>query len=547
MQKLWVKVAAAVAVLAVVIIVAVPFFINADMFRPKIENALSISLGRKVTLGHLSFSLLQGSLIADAISVSDDPQFSSSPFLEAKQLQLGIELGQFLFHHSVHITAFVVESPSIHLIHAQNGTWNFSKIGNPNARPAAGQESVLPSLSVNEIEIRNGSASVSSLPAAGNPFTCTAINLSVKQFSITQQFPFELSLKTTGDGTLDLKGTAGPIPQEDTSDTPFQATLAIHHFDPVAANVLSAGDGISMVADFDGQVASDGTNLTSKGSIVASQLRLMRGGAPTPQPVKIDYAVVENLKARAGQVSDIALHTGSVAAHVNGSFQASGRNAVVDLHLSAPNLPVDQLEDLLPSVGVNLPSGSRLKGGTLTANLAIKGPANAITLAGPVEIDNSQLSGFDLGSRIQGINPLGGTGGGTLIQKLSTDVNSSQQLSQFSNIYASVPQIGTATGQGTVAAPGALDFQLTAKFNNSSIVGEVANTALNALGGLLGNNSGSSGNNGIPLIIKGTTSNPTIRADLGAMLKQQSSGQPGNTNSQQNSNPLQQLKGLFGK
>ena len=50
MQKLWVKAAAAVAVLVVVIIVAVPFFINADMFRPKIENELSISLGRKVTV-----------------------------------------------------------------------------------------------------------------------------------------------------------------------------------------------------------------------------------------------------------------------------------------------------------------------------------------------------------------------------------------------------------------------------------------------------------------------------------------------------------------
>ncbi|HUV96166.1 MAG TPA: hypothetical protein VMV98_01735, partial [Acidobacteriaceae bacterium] len=220
MQKLWAKVAAGVAVLVIVIFGVVPFFINADTFRPKIEKELSISLGRKVTLGHLSLSLLRGSLIADKISVADDPSFSSGPFLEAKQLRLGIELGQFIFHHSVHITAFIVESPSIHLIHAQNGTWNFSKIGNQNARPAAGQESVLPSLSVNEVEIRNGSASVSSIPAAGNPFMCTAINLSVKQFSITQQFPFDLSLKTTGDGSLELKGTAGPISQKDASNTP---------------------------------------------------------------------------------------------------------------------------------------------------------------------------------------------------------------------------------------------------------------------------------------------------------------------------------------
>ena len=65
-----------------------------------------------------------------------------------------------------------------------------------------------------------------------------------------------------------------------------------------------------------------------------------------------------------------------------------------------------------------LPSGSRLKGGTLSAQLTVTGPVNAITIAGPVELDNSQLSGFDLGSKIQGINPIGGTSGGTEIQKL---------------------------------------------------------------------------------------------------------------------------------
>ena len=37
-----------------------------------------------------------------------------------------------------------------------------------------------------------------------------------------------------------------------------------------------------------------------------------------------------------------------------------------------------QLEQLLPAVGINLPSGSKLKGGTLTANLVITGSADII-------------------------------------------------------------------------------------------------------------------------------------------------------------------------
>jgi AsmA protein len=547
MQKRWVKAAIAVAALVIVVVGLIPLFINADIFRPKVEDQLSASLGRKVTLGHLSFSLITSSLVAEKISVADDPSFAATPFLEAKRLHIGIELGKFLFHHQVRITDFTVDSPAIQLIHSRNGAWNFSSLGSAAAKPAPQQESILPSLSIGEIKIKSGSAIVSSIPAAGKPLVCTDINLAVHQFSFMKSFPFQLSTKLPGDGSFQLDGAAGPVAEKDASDTPFQATLHLKHFDPVAAGVVEPGQGVSMVADFDAQLASDGTNLTSTGKVEASRLQLARGGSPAPQTVHIDYAISDNMDARAGQVSDISIHAGSVAAHLSGSYRLSGQSILLDLHFSAPNLPIDQLEQLLPAFGVNLPSGSRLRGGTLTANLAITGPASATTIAGPVEIDNTQLSGFDLGSRIQGINPLGGTRNGTEIQKLSADLNSSPQSTQINNIYGSVPQIGTASGSGSISPAGALDFQLVAKFNNSSVIGALANGGLNEIGSLLGNRTNTAANNGIPLTITGTESNPSIRANVAAMLKQETGGLLGHSSGQQKTSPSGLLKGLFGK
>ncbi len=69
----------------------VPFFVNADTFRPTIQADLSSALGRQVTLGHIGLSLITGSLVADDISIADDPKFSTSPFLEAKKLRIGVE------------------------------------------------------------------------------------------------------------------------------------------------------------------------------------------------------------------------------------------------------------------------------------------------------------------------------------------------------------------------------------------------------------------------------------------------------------------------
>lgn len=264
------------------------------------------------------------------------------------------------------------------------------------------------------------------------------------------------------------------------------------------------------------------------------------------QTVDMDYKVSDDLNTRSGQVSDIAIHTGSVMTHVTGSFHTTAQAIVVDLHLGAPNLPVDQVEQLLPAVGVRLPSRSSLHGGTLNANLTITGPATAIQ--GPVEVDNTQLANFNLGSKIQGITPLGGGGsGGTGIQTLKASVNSNPETTQLSNIYEAMPQIGTASGSGTVSAAGALDFNLVAKLNTTSGVGAIASGALSQVGGLLGNGLHTAANNGIPLTITGTTSNPLIRANVGAILKQQTSGLLGSKSGQTTQSPAGVLKGLFGK
>lgn len=545
MRKLWVKIVLAAVALVAAVVIAVPFFVNADTFRPQIENQLTSSLNRKVTLGHLSLSLLTGSLEANNISIADDPALSQSPFLEASQLGVGIKVGDLLFHHAVKITNLTIDSPSIHLIELANGTWNFSSMGT-NAQ-ASSQPGAPPALSVDELRIKNGSATMSTVPATGKPLSTSAVDLTVKQFSFTTAFPFELSLKLPADGSVQLKGTAGPIAQQDASKTPFQADLQVKHFDPVGTNVIPASDGIGMVADMDLKIASDGANLTSNGKITATKLKLMPGGSLVSQPVNIDYNVTSNLATLAGKVNDLAIHTGPVAAHIKGTYHPAGDSVAVDLHLSAPNLPIDQVEALLPAVGITLPSGSKLTGGTLTANLAITGPASALTIAGPVEIDNTKLAGFDLGSKLQGINPFKGTSDGTPIEKLSSDVKVTPQMNSFGNIYGSVPVIGTATGSGTISPTEELNFQMIAKLNSSNMVGSAVNTGMNTVASLLGDNSNSAAGKGIPMTITGTASNPSIHVQVGKMVKQSAGNLLNSTTGQKGADAVKKLKGLFGK
>lgn len=534
MLKRWVKIAAGVAGLLVLVALSIPFFVHADTFRPTIEDQLSRALGRQITLGHLSLSVFKGSLVAENITIADDAAFSPAPFLQAKSFAIGVEMAPLIFHKQVRITSLVLDAPSVNLIHGENSKWNFSSIG--GASPSTpGQQTALPDLTVGEFKIKDGTATVSSMPAVGKPFVYSGINLTVKQLSFLKSFPFELEAKLPANGTLNLSGNAGPLAQKNAADTPFRATLKLKQFDPVAAGVIDASQGLSMVLDVDADAASDGTTLTSSGKLSAARLKLSRGGAATPKPVNVQYSVQEDLDTSAGKINDIALKTGAVAAHVSGGFKLTPQSAILDLTVNAPGLPIDELEELLPAVGVTLPTGSQLRGGTLSAHLGVKGPATAPTISGPIEIDNTKLAGFDLGTKIQGLNPFGGKGGGTDIQVLRTSVISTPQTTQFNDIYGNLPQLGTATGSGSVAASGTLDFKMVATLTSSNAVGAVANQAINAVSSVTGNVSGliggfmhpkqqqqaaaPKGNKGIPITITGTAANPSIRANLVSMLK----------------------------
>ena len=517
-----ISIVVAVVVLLLLVVLLVPLFINANTFRPTLESQLSDALGRKVTLGSLSFSLFSGSLVADNISIADDPAFSPKPFLEAKSLHIGVEVGPLLFHRQLVVTSFVADSPSINLVHNAQGIWNYSDMGRTAGSRTQNtqKESAIPNFTVGELKVVDGTAVVSDVPATGTPFTYSNLNLSAEQFSFAKSFPFTLSASLPAGGSLDVKGNAGPVNQKDASDTPLNATINLKHFDPVAAGVIQANQGISMLADITAQVTSNGQTLTSNGTVNAARLKLAPNGAPTPNPVDISYTVNHNLDARTGQVNDLGIKTGGVVVHVNGTYSVTGPQVTLALHLSAPNLPINQVEALLPAAGVRLPSGSSLQGGTLTATLAITGPANAPTISGPVQVDNTTLAGFDLSSKIGGLKPVAGSKGGTQIQTVRANVNSSPQGTRIDNLYASVPVLGTATGAGTVSPQGALNFQVVAKLNTSSGVASQALSGVSALGGgAVGQAINTAAANGIPVHITGTTSNPVIQADLSQLLQ----------------------------
>src|SRR5271163_3237581 len=110
MKKTLTIVGIIVAVL-IVILIALPFVIDVNKFKPTIETNISDALGRKVQIGNISLALLSGGVTVDNVVISDDPAFSNTPFLQAKELTAGVDLMPLIFSKELEVRSFTVTDP----------------------------------------------------------------------------------------------------------------------------------------------------------------------------------------------------------------------------------------------------------------------------------------------------------------------------------------------------------------------------------------------------------------------------------------------------
>lgn len=540
-MKRFLKIVGVVVLLLVVIAIALPFVIDVNAFRPRLESDLSAALGRQVKVGNLKLSLLSGSVGAENISIADDPAFSTTPFVQAKSLQVGVELMPLIFSKVLHVTELTLDKPQISLLRSASGKWNFSSIGGSSAKtnvPAASKSSgsAPPNLSVSVLHITNGRVVMGKVPASGKPHVYDKVDITVHNFSFSSQFPFTLSANLPGGGDVKLDGKAGPINPADASLTPLQAKIKIDHLDVAAAGFVDPSSGIAGVADFDGTVSSDGNELRSKGTAKADKLKLAEKGSPAARPVEVRYSLAHNLDKQTGTLSQGDVSLGKAIAHLTGTYQLQPETTTLNMKLAGDNMPVDELEAMLPALGIILPSGSSLKGGTLSTTLAIAGTSDKPIITGPIRLANTRLAGFDLGSKMSAISALSGakTGSDTSIQNLSTDARLAPEGIRTDNLSLIIPALGSVAGAGTISPGGALDYKMSAKLSGSAVTG-VAQLAG------FGNKTGGA----IPFFIRGTTSNPSFVPDVQGMLNSQiKSNLPIGNN---NKATIDALTGLFGK
>src|SRR5438876_4685576 len=223
--------------LVIVAAIGVAIFLDANQFRPGLAARMGEALGRRVEIGNLKVSWLSGGIAAEDVVITDDPSFNKDPFVSAKSVSIGVDVVPLIFQRSLRVQSFTLDHPRVALVRSNSGAWNFSSLGSGTSSSGTmGAISVL----IQKIKIAGGQITVRGLDGSRNARVYDDVDVTVSNVSFTSSFPFSVSAKAPGGGSIAVDGEAGPFNMKDAAATPFHGSIAVKHLDVASTGFVAA-------------------------------------------------------------------------------------------------------------------------------------------------------------------------------------------------------------------------------------------------------------------------------------------------------------------
>ncbi len=495
-----------VLALLLLVVLSLPFLISADRFKPALESRLSAALGRRVTIGSLRLSILAGGVTADSLAIADDEAFSRAPFLQAKSLKVAVELWPLIVSRKLNVTGLTIDRPQVALLQSPEGRWNYSSLGGTSRPPVApAQEpSETDSLDLRArlVRIVDGRFSVGKTSGRQKPLTLDNVNLEVRDFASSVAFPFSFNAKVVGGGDIKLEGKAGPIDGTDVALTPLSVALDLAQLN-LASVLAGTAPNIAGIASLQASVVSSAGRLAVNGKLRAEGLKLAKNATPARRFVEFDFITEHDLRKHAGTLERGTIRIGAASASLTGTYAERGESIVLNMKFAGTKMPVPELAELLPPLGIALPNGSKLEGGTATVAVAAAGPADGPRADGSVSVDNTRLANFDLGTKMAVIETLAGikSGPNTDIEVLSAKLKYTPQGTAVENLQFIAQGVGELNGAGTISPSNALDFVMSATIQTARSAA-LSKTA-------------------VPFFVQGTAMEPVFKPDIRGLAEAQ--------------------------
>ena len=212
---------AGIVVLVIAILIAIPFFVDLNRYKPLMEEKVAAATGRTFKIGSdLNLSLFPWAGVSFSDLMLGNPEgFEEDAFVRIDSFEVRVKLLPLL-SKQVEVQKFIVSGPQVKLIKRRDGrvNWDFAKPpetapapeSKKEAPPTSESSSELPieKLAVGNFNIQNGLILYID-QGAGSRTEVADFNLTIRDVSFDNPIPITMSARID-EYPLQLEGTIGP-------------------------------------------------------------------------------------------------------------------------------------------------------------------------------------------------------------------------------------------------------------------------------------------------------------------------------------------------
>ena len=547
---LWAKVALGLFVVVLLILLALPYFLNVDRYRDTIADAIAKATGRKVVVGPIHARLFPGvGVTVGELHIGNPPDFPVGDLVSADEIRVNVALGPLL-HRVIHVNSVDLVRPKLTLLSDSSGKNNYT-FPSSESTPKSSESSSVSLDQVDSINLTGAEIIVGNvIKGAAAPLADTkGISVTLHNFAISpmrmHDWQAESNLSSV---TLALSGWKDPI-----AFRTGQFTLSGGKLDAqFVADLATAADikGTVNVPDFehpqvnfemsssqldiDKLIAVAGSGPSAPGATTPpppkpapSAPGKAPANAPAPAPkselVARGHINVEKITTKPYTVgpANIEIRVFTDRAELwpisigmyGGTLQISSRvDRVTDPARFTANVQMRNL-DVAKVLEVS-PSARGKMGGTGELDLQLLGNLSdawkkTLSGTGKFAVRNGHLPGVNLAGAVQSVAKMAGVGGDTPFSVLEGDINIADQRVNSKQIHLD-SSAGIVDLRGSVGLDSTLDYQGSVTVNPSSALGS------GAVGGIVGGLIGSRvGKITVPLALGGTIESPKVQPGKG--------------------------------
>lgn len=409
-------VGASIFVVILVGLLAVPFVVDVNQHRGRIQSEIEKRLGRQVSLGNLSLKLTPPTISVASAMVREDMSFGGGIFAQAEQLQVSVKLWPLL-RRDIQVSSLELVRPRIWLIRNGQGKWNFSTLGTastptgqsgqapppppsggapPQTAPPAHNPSSTSEFSLANLKVSDGQITVKDEQQHSHA-VYDHIDIALRDFSPDKRFSLQAAAHLPGPGveTAKLEAEAGPLSLANLLETPLDGDVTL---DSVSLSGLRKFLDAPALADVNG-IASGKTHIKSEGGKLTAggSLKLENGRAKVEfgYPIQADFRFGADLAGRVIRVDQGSLKLGPTPFAVTGAVNAGATPPQLDLRLITNDASIAEAARLASAFGVAFGAGIKVSG-QLAADVRAQGAANNLALSGSLTAHNLEASGGEL-------------------------------------------------------------------------------------------------------------------------------------------------------